>query len=232
MNMKCYSVQTYSLALSGLLMLNSPALAATIISPVSAVIDNGGPGFGSINDTLNQNGLNSGFTSGVTDYDTYIATAPTHSFIFAGMEWFSNSPPPASPTVVTYDLGATFPINALALWNEESSGIATLDLATSVDGVSFSNLVTGLTPIDNNSGDIDYAVESIPFATTNAQYVRFTMTGPTPDSDFDAVAIGEVAFRVENARNVTDGGSTMALLGCGLLGLCVAKRKGSRKTNC
>ena len=38
---------------------------------------------------VNQNGLFDTFVSGVTDFDTYIATNPLHTFQDVGFEWFS-----------------------------------------------------------------------------------------------------------------------------------------------
>lgn len=76
------------LLLAAAALIAAPALAgpSVIIAPVSATIDAGGPGFGSINDTLNQAGLAPGYTSGVTNFDAYIAGNPTHTNIFNGFE--------------------------------------------------------------------------------------------------------------------------------------------------
>ncbi len=167
--------------------------AGVIISPVGATIDAGGPGFGSIADTYDHNGLEEGFTSGVTDFDTYIASNPMHSFIFSGNEWFSNEG--TTGAIVTYDLGSVKTIDRLALWNEESSGIGALDLYSSADGVTFAPLSLGLHPPDNPLADYPATVFS--FDPTSTRYVRFVISDspqPNPGS-FPAAAIGEVAFR-------------------------------------
>lgn len=180
--------------------LDAAASPGAIISPISATIDAGGVGFGSINNTLDQSGLTAGFTSGVTDFDTYLATTPRHTMIFAGFEWFSDSGTTAA--VVTYDLGAAITIDRLALWNEESSGIGTLDLLSSTDGVTFTPLASGLHPTDNAlTSPIDsppYSADVFTFARTSARFVRLAASGcPQPDpGSFPACAIGEVAFRV------------------------------------
>jgi hypothetical protein len=171
------------------------ASAGAIISPISATINVGGPGFGSINDTLNQQGLTSGFTSGVTNFDAYLATTPLHTIVFSGFEWFSNFG--TTGATVTYDLGAVIAIDRLALWNEESSGIGTLNLFSSTDGVTFTSLASNLHPTDNPITS-SYRADVFALTPTSARFVRFVITDspqPNPGS-FPSAAIGEVAFRV------------------------------------
>lgn len=181
--------------------------SGAIVSPISATIDAGGPGFGSINNTLDHSGLTAGFASGVTDFDAYVATNPRHTMIFAGFEWFSNAGTTAA--VVTYDLGEELTIDRLALWNEESSGIGTLDLLSSTDGATFTPLASGLHPTDNPlTSPLDsppYPADVFAFAPSSARFVRFVASGcpqPNPGS-FPACAIGEVGFRVGSVIKVT-----------------------------
>ncbi|WP_309734564.1 discoidin domain-containing protein [Chamaesiphon sp. OTE_75_metabat_556] len=165
-----------------------------IFSPVSGVINNGGPGFGSLADTYNQNGLATNFVSGVTDFDSYLALNPTHTFAYSGNEWFSNFG--TQSTTVTYDLGSVRSIDRLALWNEDASGIGRLNLAYSTDNITFSSLAAGLTPF-NNALNSAYPADVFAFATTNARYVRFEAS-ECRQSVFAACAIGEVAFSISN----------------------------------
>lgn len=64
-------VSSTAVAAASLLGLTSQAHAGAIYSAVSAVINSGGPGFGTLTVTFNQAGLSSGYTSGVTDFDNY-----------------------------------------------------------------------------------------------------------------------------------------------------------------
>lgn len=206
-----------------MLMTSVSASAATIISAQSAVVNSGGPGFGSIANTHDKSGLSSTYTSGVTDFDAYIASNPTHTPVFDGFEWFSNG----LTAQVTYDLGVIFGIDRLALWNEESSGIGTLDLSVSTDGISFTSLGS-FNPVGATNLD-PYRAQIFSFAATNARLVRFSMSGcPNGANTFQACAIGEVAFRSAEVSGAVPEPATWAfmLVGFGAIGGALrAKRR-------
>ncbi len=192
-----------------------PANAA-IISAVSGVINSGGPGSGTLTETYNQSGLSAGYTSGVTNFNTFVATT-THTTTFAGYEWFSNEGTDSAS--VTYDLGSVVKIDKMALWNEESSGIGLLDLLFSTDGTTFSSLLSGLMPTDNPLAD--YLADVFSFTSTDLRYVRMDMSRcPQPVvGSYNACAIGEVAFNQVAAVPVPAAGLLLlgALGGLGLM---------------
>jgi hypothetical protein len=166
-----------------------------------------------------------GYTSGVTDFNTYMALNPMHSLTFAGYEWFSQTNTTAAG--VTYDLGSVMWIDALALWNEESSGIGRLDLSWSADNITYLPLLTGLAPIDNPLAD--YPAQVFNFGAVNARYVRFDMSEcpqPLPGS-YPSCAIGEVAFDNQAGQGTVPEPTSMLLFGTGLVGLRAwRKRRG------
>jgi hypothetical protein len=221
-----------------------------IVSPVRAVINSGGPGFGNIEDTLNHNGLvadgfadctvrcGPDFTSGVTLFDDYIGGMlggiPLHTPTFISgngttYEWFTEEG--STSATVTYDLGRVRSINRLALWNENDSGIGLLDLLWSSDGVNFFSLASNLLPT-NHPGmpPVGYAPDTFSFADTDARFVRFEMSRcPQDDGDpntFQGCAIGEVAFAAAPPPpDPIPEPATLALLGLGLAALGIGRRK-------
>ena len=208
--------------------------AASIVAPVSATIDVGGPGFGLISETFDQSGLSAGYTSGVTDFDDFLAGDPTHTSMYSGYEWFSNEFETTGR--VTYDLGQEYLVSRLALWNEESSGIGVLNLSYSVNGTDFFALASNLVPSDNIALDAQgqsmenplppfYLADVFPFAPTNARYIRFDMSQCAQgNDDFEACAIGEVAF---DAAAVPEP-ATIALVGGGLAAMRLRRRRRAR----
>jgi hypothetical protein len=219
--LKKFSTAAVGASISTCILAAPKADAGVIFSPTSGIINSGGPGFGTLTETINQAGLLSNFVSGVTDFDTYLATNPLHTLVFAGNEWFSNSG--TTSASVTYDLGSLTNIDRLALWNEESSGIGTLDLFHSSDGINFAPLALGLKPTDNPLAN--YPADVFSFASVNTRYIRFDMSDcPQPNpASFPSCAIGEVAFR---KANVPEPASVLGLLAIGALGAGAAlKRK-------
>lgn len=200
------------------------AHATAILSPVAATAtSDAGVGY-TIDNTIDQSGLSTGFTSGVTDFDTYIAGNPMHSYVALNNEWFTASG--TTSASVTYDLGSAWKVDRLALWNEDASGIGFFDVFISLDGVTFTQIANALTP-SNNPYEVDYPAEVFALGLNTARYIRLDV-GRCPQSDdyYVGCAIGEVAFSAAPANAVPEPGSLpLLLLGLAGLGVVVLRRR-------
>lgn len=212
-------------------LIQQSAHAGQIIGAIDATI-NSGLGYDDVDNdianTYNQAGLYEQYQQGITDFDSYIGSSPFHTSDYNNNEWFSAF----TATSVTYDLGQVFNINAIALWNEESAGIATFDLFGSIDGLQFFSLAEDLLPTDNPfdenqpNADYRYLPEVFNFATANLQYVRLDISGCRGlKGPYDICSIGEVAFRATDVPEP----AALALVCLGLLGLRVNKKRASSR---
>lgn len=198
-------------------------MAGAIIAPTSAVIDSGGPGFGSINQTFNQAGLLAGYVAGVTDFDTYLAGNPMHDFRFSGNEWFSNSG--TTSATVTYDFGSAMTFDRLALWNEDASAFGSVDILTSNDLMTFTSLLIGVSGTDNVLNS-NYGADVFSFGPRTARYVVFEMSRcPQSGTAFPGCAIGEVAFRSTTGAVPEPATWAMMLTGFAFAGYSMRRRR-------
>ena len=200
----------------------SAAQAGTVVSATAATVLSS-TGSGLIEDTFEQFGLLTDYVSGVTDWATYFAANPLHETPFAGGEWFSTRYVPTAS--VSYDLGSIQSIEGLALWNEDASGIGSLNILGSADGTTWTTLLSNVKPTDNPLG-VQYGADLFNWQATNLRYVKLDMSGcPQPNgSGYEACGIGEVAF---HAATPVPEASTWAMssLGLALMGVAVARRR-------
>jgi hypothetical protein len=165
------------------------AEATQIIQPQSASTTLGELGsFANINNAINQSGLFTTYTSGVTGFDAYLSGNPTHGF---GGSWISNSVTPGS---VTFDLGNVFDLDGMAMWGTAGLfSVQNFDLFASLTGADSSFVSLGSFLQDFESG-ADTA-QVFEFAPTTAQFIRMDIKDSYQPPNRNDVGIGEVAFR-------------------------------------
>jgi hypothetical protein len=195
------------------------AEATTILSPVAVPVNTLGE-WGlccEIGSMLDQSGLDVGFKSGVTDFDHYQSLGPLHDPMFDEQEFFGESNT-RSGTIVL-DLGAPFPVDRMALWNEDSTGIKKMTVETSDD----QDFLIDVTPqgtfrLDRPTRDADYPAQLFDFdsPTVRDRYVKIEIRCYA--TDLNNCGIGEVAFSVPEPTSAL-------LFGLGLAGLAAGRRR-------
>jgi hypothetical protein len=196
------------------------AQAGTILQPTSATSSMGSfssqylPLF-----AINQSALTPGYVSGVTDFDTYVASANTG---LAGggsfNTWYSSS----SVIIGTFDfvLGGLFNIESFALWNDPQSGGQGVNGFTlhADDNVNFTSptLLGSYTAVEG-LGNANLA-QVFTFTPTAATHVRLSIL--SNHGSALTTGISEAAFEVAPVPEP----STLALAGIGLLALTAMPR--------
>jgi hypothetical protein len=173
----------------GVMIAPGSALAELILQPASASSTQ--TQFGAPDNARNQSGLSIGYTSLVTDFNSYIASNPLHDSTLQANRWTSTS----LPASLDLDLGGSFSIDAIAFWDQGAGiGSTTAFTLIAADNPAF----LGATTIGNfmpvATGPVDATPAQVfTFAPTQAQFVRITATH---SNGFDGATVGEVAFAV------------------------------------
>jgi len=182
-----------SLLLPGLPLLaaglwTSPTHGAGVIVGPVAVTDPPGVTTFSFANTINQSGLSVGYTSGVTDFDTYIALRPTQSGNNSIIGHTEQNP----PVNIDYDLGASYPLLRLAFWNNRfsgASGVRSMEIRTSQTAdFSLTFLAGTLSPDDDTAN-----LQVFNLAASTARYVRVRVVSRAGPNG-SGTAFGEIAF--------------------------------------
>ena len=178
----------------GTIINDDTLLAGTVLQPTSVTTTMGS--FSSAwvaTKMIDKSGLSVGYTSNVTNFDTYIAGNPTHSHN-AHQITPTNAQAWASKNVltgtITYNLGSLSVVESMALWNRIDAGIGGFHLLADADGDFTSGAVTVLsnqTALLGRSGPQVFG-----FTPTTAQYFRLQALSDA--HSFPFVIINEIAF--------------------------------------
>jgi hypothetical protein len=201
----------------------APAQAGKIVQPTGATTNVGTHPAFSLSNLFNQSGLSAGYTAGVTEFDTYIASNPTHSSLQTTVWVPLNN---VTTGNVTFNLGASVAIESMAFWNRNNSsqGVRDFQLLACPDSACTSTTLVGNFTALANLGANDGAVEAqvFAFAATTTQYLRMDMLNTYGSPVLSA---GEVVF--EQAVFETPEPASALLLAGGLLALTARRRYGA-----
>jgi hypothetical protein len=168
------------------------------------------------------------YTSGVTDFDSYVASV-THNGSGAGTSGFTAASAP--PGQFSFDLGISVEIDALAFWSTDNPGsVTSFNLYTDTDqdfGNGVGDLLGTFNPAD---GGIQPSLGQVfTFNSLNTQFLHIDVLSMASGTTDIKPGIGEVAFRdvtYRNGTSVVPIPAAVWLFGSGLLGLIgMARRK-------
>jgi len=191
-----------------------------IIQPVSvtAQLPMGAQANFGAHQLINQSGLSVGYTSGVTDFNTYITSGVTHTSLPINTRWASTANNPFGN--LDFDLGGAFTIKKLAFWNmggDSASGVVNFSLFADDNAAFSSPTLLGSFTADPFTGPFAAVVpEVFSFPATSADFVRLRITS---NHGSIVTQAGEVAFEI-----VPEPG-TLGLLGLGGVMVIVRRRR-------
>lgn len=209
-------------SVSACLMSLAPSAMAGLILDPTAVSTNMGTFSGNIDNVINQAGQNPTYTSGVTDFASYTASA-TATPATASDLWTSADG--ATTGNVDFTLGGSYEIDAFAIWalistNGDNIGDFTL-LASNDPTFTTTTTLGSFTPTYSPGSPIPATV--VTFTATTASYVRLEITSNNggPDAGFN-----EAAFEFE--ASAAPEPSSLLMMGIGIasvLGHRLRRRK-------
>ena len=129
---------------------------------------------------INQSGLSATYTSGVTDFDVFAATTTGSGLSGSG---FTNTSS-RGPQQFTFDLGALYTIDAIALWNSGSSGSITRFEVYSDTDADFGNGTSGLLLAPAALSTSTAPAQVFGFTATDTQFVHINALVTTEPPDY------------------------------------------------
>lgn len=201
-----------------------PAAAGVIITPKSVTVLAGGTAAGyDVSDIINQSGLSITYKSGVTDFETYLASDPLHAFD-AG-EWLSEGP--NSSARIVFDFGEIVELAGFAIFNEDATSMTQINIQIGEEPDPQAGLGGVFYPTQNPFG-VAYRPTTHNRAPVNARYFAFEIFGCNRAGfAHNGCGIGEVVFNSTTPAPV--GGvpepATWAMMIMGFMGTGAAIRR-------
>lgn len=186
-------------------LLPSIVFGGFTVAPISVLTDMGEtlP----VSNLINPSDLSLPYVSGVTDFDSYVASAPTTSNV-----WLSGSN--VLTGNVIFDMGSSMELSSIAIWNADGlAAVVDFNLVGANDS-GFSSPVTllsGATAVDPGPAAYD-------FAPTTVQYVRMEILSVNGSTLF--AGMHDVVF-----EGVVPEPSAYSLFAASLVGVVVLMRR-------
>jgi hypothetical protein len=148
----------------------------------------------SLSNLTNKSGLSATYTSGITDFDSYVSSTTSNSTL-SSSGWFSALN--VKTGFVTFDLGASYDVNALALWAlspNNSNAVRNFSLYADTDAntSSLGTLLGNFSAVNASGTGIATQSQVFNFATTNTRYIQMNITSNAGGA---LSGLSEVAFR-------------------------------------
>lgn len=181
---------------------------------------------------LDQSGLSAGYVNGVTDFDAYLASNPTALGSSTGTHFPAGYFALAGATV-DIDLGGTYTLNRLAMWNDHDyQGVngfrVFIDDESSFAGATMIGNFSALYG-NNDNTQLDYETglphQVFDLLDMSGQYVRVVFDSAHQDT---YINLNELAFDAGPGGNRVPEAPALWLAGLGLLSAALVRRRTAR----
>jgi len=198
------------------------AHAATIVAPASVTVNSGGvanPQYFAVDNIIDQSGLSKSYVPGVTDFDAFVASDPTHMSDLA-TRWLSKAD--TSAATLTFDFGRDVTLSKLALWDDRSTSISRIRMSTPGLGAFRDLNVTDVLQTVSHG-------EVFAFRPVTTRYLTFEISGCNNSSqqNWSGCGLNEVVFAGAPATGAVPEPATwaMMILGFGATGAALRRRR-------
>lgn len=217
-------LQSVALAGAAAAVIAGPAAAGVIISPKSVTVLSGGTASGyDVSNIINQSGLSKTYKSGVTDFDTYVASNPVHAFNSG--EWLSDGP--TTSATLLFDFGEIIEFTGFAIFNEDATSMRQLNLAIG-NRIDFQSGFAGTLYDNNQPFGVDYGATVKNHQTVKGRYLRVQLLGcNAAAAQHNGCGIGEMFFNSTTPAPVAGvpEPATWAMMIMGFMGTGAAIRR-------
>ena len=148
-----------------------------------------------VNNLINQSGLSSSYTSGVTDFDSFVAST-THSDLNNSYHAQNSGGLPAH---FSFDMGSSVSLSSVAFWGTPNVGdFGAIEVFSDTDGIFGNGGTTSLgsfTFVETGSGSSN--PQTFSFPDINTQFIHLEVTSFEDPGICDTTCFmfgGEVAF--------------------------------------
>ena len=197
----------------------SAASATTVIGSTAISSPQGELGSFRLVNIINQSSLSANYVSGVTDFATFTASTTSGQLTGSGFTSTESN----GPQQFTFDLGALFDVDGVAVWNTNSVGAVSRFEMYADNDDDFSNgvgaLILGPSSLATNSASADV----FSFASTQTRYIHLQGLASLAPPDF--YGLNEVAFRGQAAGTRVPEPASLALAGIALAAAGAASRR-------
>ena len=166
-------------------LVSTEASASAISSPTAVIGNSMGTAGDSTAHLIDESGLSILFTSGVTDFNTYIGSGPTHDVNADPNAWAGLGGPALG--FLEFDLGSVYQLTDFVLWTQSNGNAVDSFNLFSAPDASFS---TGVTNLGAFNAAIGLGAQVFAFSATS-QFIKLQVNSVHGGLD---VNIGEVAF--------------------------------------